>query len=176
MAVASREVSTTHATLTTYVERSTEVLWLLTAALVPLIFVPTDFMRSEAVNAYVEVPKTAGLRTLVGMMTILCIVEWALKGGLTRAILDRSLLDQTQGLGSWAAHSMGRGCCHSICGSGHPVHISLGQLLDKPCGERCRPSSDTPPILRSHTSSYLQLWQPTSRPVASSGVCLGSLW
>ena len=84
MAVASREASTTSAKLTTYVERGMEVLWLLTAAFVPLIFVPTDYMLSEAINAYVEVPKTTALRTLVGMMTILWIVEWVLKGGLTR--------------------------------------------------------------------------------------------
>ena len=41
-------------------------------------------MLSEAVNAYVEVPKTTMLRTLVGMMTILWIFEWVLKGGLAR--------------------------------------------------------------------------------------------
>ena len=50
----------------------------------PLIFVPTDFMLSEAVNAYVEVPKTTALRTLAGIMLILWIAEWVLKGGLTR--------------------------------------------------------------------------------------------
>ncbi len=61
-----------------------EATWLLTVALVPLIFVPTDFMSSEAVNAYVEVPKTTALRLLAGVMVILWAVEWLLKGGLTR--------------------------------------------------------------------------------------------
>ena len=83
-AATSREALTPQATATTYAERGMEVLWLLTAALVPFIFVPTDFMLSEAVNAYVEVPKTTTLRILAGMMTILWIVEWVLKGGLTR--------------------------------------------------------------------------------------------
>ena len=72
------------ATLIPYVERTIEGLWLFMAALVPLIFVPTDFMLSEAVNAYVEVPKTTALRTLAGIMTILWIFEWVLKDGLTR--------------------------------------------------------------------------------------------
>lgn len=84
MAIARTERLTPYPALTTYVERGIEVLWLLTAALVPLIFVPTDFVLSEAVNAYVEVPKTTALRTLVGLMTILWILEWVLKGGLTR--------------------------------------------------------------------------------------------
>lgn len=61
-----------------------EATWLLTAALVPLIFVPTGFMSSEAVNAYVEVPKTTALRLLAGVMVILWIVEWLVKGGLSR--------------------------------------------------------------------------------------------
>ena len=84
MAAASRVALTPQANLATYLERSQEFLWLLTAALVPLIFVPTDWMLSEAVNAYVEVPKTTALRALVGLMTILWVVEWAVKGGLTR--------------------------------------------------------------------------------------------
>ena len=68
--------------------------------LVPLIFTPTDEVLSEAVNAYVEVPKTAALRTLVGLMTILCILEWVLKGGLNRhysiANYSRRLIDWIQ--------------------------------------------------------------------------------
>ena len=84
MAVAGRVATTTRSDLTTYVQRGMEFLWLLTAIVVPLIFVKQDWMLSEAVNAYVEVPKTTALRTLVGMMTILWIVEWVLKGGLNR--------------------------------------------------------------------------------------------
>ena len=84
MSAASRVAPAPQANLATYIERSLEFLWLLTAALVPLIFVPTDWMLSEAVNAYVEVPKTTGLRALVGLMTILWILEWVVKGGLGR--------------------------------------------------------------------------------------------
>ena len=84
MAVASRAEPTTVGTLAFLVKYSIEVLWLVTAALIPLIFVPTDNMLSEAVNAYVEVPKTTALRALVGMMTILWIFEWLLNGGLYR--------------------------------------------------------------------------------------------
>ena len=85
MSSASREASgTPDVNLSIYVERGIEGLWLLIAALVPLIFVPTNFMMSEAVNAYVEVPKTTAFRFLVGLMTILWIAEWVLKGGLNR--------------------------------------------------------------------------------------------
>ena len=82
-----------------------EALWLLTAALVPLIFVNQEFMLSEAVNAYVEVPTTTALRTLVGMMTILVIVEWILKGGLTRRY---SFAGYSVRLVRWVAQQPGR--------------------------------------------------------------------
>lgn len=82
MAAISAPIPTREATLTRQVERGIEFLWLLTAALIPLIFVTPDFMLSEAVNAYVEVPKTTALRTLAGLMAILWILEWVLKGGL----------------------------------------------------------------------------------------------
>ena len=93
MASISRVAPATPSNLVPYVERSLEVLWLFTAALIPLLFVPTDFVLSEAVNAYVEVPKTTALRALAGIMTILWIVEWVLKGGLySRYTLQRLLL------------------------------------------------------------------------------------
>ena len=84
MALASTISPATTTKLAGYVGRSLEVLWLLTLVMVPLIFVPTDFILSEAVNAYVEVPKTVALRTLVGIIAILWIVEWVLYGGLNR--------------------------------------------------------------------------------------------
>ena len=69
MSSVSREASrTSDVNPSIYVERGIEGLWLLTAALVPLIFVPTNFMMSEAINAYVEVPKTTAFRFLVGLM------------------------------------------------------------------------------------------------------------
>ena len=88
-----------------YVERGIEGLWLLTAALVPLIFVPTDFMLSEAVNAYVEVPKTTAFRFLVGLMTILWIAEWVLKGGLNK---QYGVANYPGRIGSWLSEQPGR--------------------------------------------------------------------
>ena len=57
MAVARTVSGTNDATLTQHVERALEFLWLLTAAAVPLIFMKPEWVLSEAVNAYVEVPK-----------------------------------------------------------------------------------------------------------------------
>ncbi len=82
MAAISAPIAMREATLTRHVERGIEFLWLLTAAVIPLIFVTPDFMLSEAVNAYVEVPKTTALRTLAGLMAMLWILEWVLKGRL----------------------------------------------------------------------------------------------
>ena len=84
MAAASRAEASAAVQWAARVGGALEATWLLTAALVPLIFVPTDFMLSEAVNAYVEVPKTTALRLLAGMMVILWILEWLLKGGIQR--------------------------------------------------------------------------------------------
>ncbi len=81
-----------------YVERSIEVLWLLTAIAIPLLFLPKTAVLSEAVNAYVEVPKTVALRTLVGMMAILWIAEWLLKGGLTK---QYNITNYTSRLRNW---------------------------------------------------------------------------
>ena len=84
MTIRARPDSSIAATWTTYVEQAMEVLWLLAALMVPLIFFGREYVLSEAVNAYVEVPKTTTLRILVGMMAILWVFEWALRGGLTR--------------------------------------------------------------------------------------------
>ena len=55
-------------------------MWLLTLFLVPLAFLSPTYILSEAVVAYVEVPKIAVLRTLVGIMTILWLLEWGIQG------------------------------------------------------------------------------------------------
>ena len=55
-------------------------MWLLTFFLVPLAFLSPNYILSEAVIAYVEVPKIAVLRTLVGIMTILWLLEWGIQG------------------------------------------------------------------------------------------------
>jgi tetratricopeptide (TPR) repeat protein len=70
----------TTAAISHWINRSLELLWLLTVVLVPLVFLDPDSFLSEAVIAYVEVPKIALLRTLVGLMAILWLVEWGLTG------------------------------------------------------------------------------------------------
>ena len=57
MAAIRTETTPTRVALIPYVERAIEVLWILAAVLVPLIFVPKFPILSEAVNAYVEVPR-----------------------------------------------------------------------------------------------------------------------
>ncbi len=59
-----------------------EFLWLLTVFLVPLAFFDRDYAKSETIIAYVEVPKVALLRTLVGMMAVLWLIDWGLYGTL----------------------------------------------------------------------------------------------
>ena len=61
--------------------RGIEGLWLLTVVLVPIAFLDRDIIYSEAVIAYLEVPKVALLRTLVGLMTVLWLIEWGVAGG-----------------------------------------------------------------------------------------------
>ena len=55
-------------------------MWLLTLFLVPLAYLSPTYVLSEAVIAYAEVPKIAVLRTLVGIMTILWLLEWGIEG------------------------------------------------------------------------------------------------
>jgi tetratricopeptide (TPR) repeat protein len=57
-----------------------EFLWLLAVLLVPLAFLDRDYVVSEAVISYVEVPKIALLRTLAGLMAVLWLVEWGAQG------------------------------------------------------------------------------------------------
>ena len=59
-----------------------EFLWLLTVFLVPLAFFDRDYAKSETIIAFVEVPKIALLRTLVGMMAVLWLIDWGLHGTL----------------------------------------------------------------------------------------------
>lgn len=59
-----------------------EGLWLLTIVLVPLVFLDRNFIHSEAAIAYLEVPKIALLRTLVGLMAVLWLIQWGINGRL----------------------------------------------------------------------------------------------
>jgi tetratricopeptide (TPR) repeat protein len=72
--------ASTTSTLCLWINRGLESLWLLAAVLVPLAFLDRDFAVSEAVIAYVEVPKIALLRTLAALMAVLWMVEWGLRG------------------------------------------------------------------------------------------------
>ena len=62
-----------------WINRGLEVLWLSCVVLVPLAFVDRDYMLSEARIAYLELPKIALLRTLVGLMAVLWLIEWAIQ-------------------------------------------------------------------------------------------------
>ena len=46
--------------------------------LLPLAFFGQDYAQSEAVIAYVEVPKVAVLRTLGGLTAALWLIDWGL--------------------------------------------------------------------------------------------------
>ena len=61
-----------------WLNRSMEILWLLAVVLVPLVYLGQDYAKSEAVIAYVEVPKVALLRTIAGLMAVLWLVDWGL--------------------------------------------------------------------------------------------------
>ena len=61
-----------------WINRALEFLWLTAAILVPLAFIDRNYATSEAVIAYVEVPKIALLRTVAGLMAILWLLEWSI--------------------------------------------------------------------------------------------------
>ncbi|MCH7744592.1 MAG: O-antigen ligase family protein [Chloroflexi bacterium] len=56
-----------------WMPRSMEALWLLAAGLVPVLF------ATESAMVFVDVPKVAALRSLVAIMAMLWVVEWALQ-------------------------------------------------------------------------------------------------
>jgi hypothetical protein len=74
-------VSGNSSTIILWLNRGIEGLWLLAVVLVPIAFLDRDIIYSEAVIAYLEVPKVALLRTLVGLMTVLWLIEWGVAGG-----------------------------------------------------------------------------------------------
>lgn len=77
-----------------WINRALEALWLLTVLSVPLAFLDRDFIRSEAVIGYVEVPKIALLRTLVALMAILWLVEWGIRGRASGGLFGEQGLRQ----------------------------------------------------------------------------------
>jgi len=104
------EVSSRTLTLVLWINRLLEVLWLLTVVLVPLAFLDRDYILSEAVVAFAEVPKIALLRTTVAFMGVLWVLEWGLVGRLpfafgmpdfSTALLPRVLVSRLLG---WFLH------------------------------------------------------------------------
>ena len=79
----SQSLSDSTASTYRWINRALESLWLLTAILVPLAFLDREFIVSEAIVAYVEVPKIALLRTLVALMAVLWLIEWGIQGRLS---------------------------------------------------------------------------------------------
>ena len=67
----------------TYTNRGLELLWLMAVVLVPLAFITRGDLISASAIAYLEVPKIALLRTLVGLMAVLWLVEWGIQGRLS---------------------------------------------------------------------------------------------
>jgi tetratricopeptide (TPR) repeat protein len=65
--------------LLAWINRALECLWLVAAVLIPIAFIDRNYAVSEAVIAYVEVPKIAILRTVAGLMSILWLLEWGIK-------------------------------------------------------------------------------------------------
>ena len=69
----------TSANVVLWANRGLETLWLLAVVLVPLAFLGRDFGEWSSVIGSFELPKIVILRTLVGLMAILWIVEWTFK-------------------------------------------------------------------------------------------------
>ena len=61
-----------------WIPRSMEALWLLTAGLVPVLF------ATQSAMVFVDVPKVAVFRSLVGLMAVLWAVEWTFEAYRSR--------------------------------------------------------------------------------------------
>ena len=68
-----------------WIHRAIEGLWLLTVILVPLAFLGREFGELSSVIGSFELPKIALLRTFVGLMVALWLIEWGLQGLITRS-------------------------------------------------------------------------------------------
>ena len=64
--------------LVLWIHRSLETLWLLTVVLVPLAFLGRSYGEWSSVIGSFELPKIVLLRTLVSLMAVLWLIEWAL--------------------------------------------------------------------------------------------------
>lgn len=76
-------------TLESFINKGLEFLWLLTVVLVPLTFFSPDTVPLMQQIGEVELPKIVLLRTLVGLMAILWLVQWALQSRVPFGVLPR---------------------------------------------------------------------------------------
>ena len=101
-------------TLMTWTNRSNELLWLLVVVLVPVAFVSKGELISASAIAYLEVPKIALLRTFVGLMAVLWLIEWGIHAWFAppASLREGGLLSHPRGwaaaLRSWLGSQPGR--------------------------------------------------------------------
>ena len=89
--------------LAAWINRSLEFLWLLAVVSVPLAFVKPGDLISVSAIAYIEVPKIAILRTLVGLMAVLWLIEWGIQGRFPSLSFPRTAELLNLG-GRWLSH------------------------------------------------------------------------
>jgi tetratricopeptide (TPR) repeat protein/O-antigen ligase len=70
------------ATAVRWINRAQEFLWLATVVLVPLAFFGRHYGEWSSIISSFELPKIVALRTLVGLMVGLWVIEWGIKGQL----------------------------------------------------------------------------------------------
>ena len=88
--------------LVTWINRTLEFLWLSAAVLVPIAFIDRNYAVSEAVIAYVEVPKIALLRTVAGLMAMLWLLEWAILSSSSSRSFSAWSPSKFLGLSPWS--------------------------------------------------------------------------
>ena len=78
-----------------WINKAIEFFWLLTVVLVPLVSFGRNFGEWSSVIGSFELPKIALLRTLVGAMAVLWLVEWLLQ---SRSSPDSAMSGEASGL------------------------------------------------------------------------------
>ena len=68
-----------------WIHRGLEVLWLLTVLLVPLAFLGPSRAEGSSIIGSFELPKIVLLRTFVGLMAVLWLIEWGVQARVPRA-------------------------------------------------------------------------------------------
>ena len=97
-----------------WINRFQEALWLLVIVLVPLVYLGRDFGAGSSVLGSFELPKIVLLRTFVGLMVALWLIEWGLRGPdrgsatSREGTLDLRPLTLLASLGGWLRESSNR--------------------------------------------------------------------